>query len=379
MRVLHVISDKNIGGAGILLLTRLSTDCEMKETTTVILPRGSALKERFSAIGAKTEEVDGCADSSFEFFTIIKYMRIIRHLKPDIVNAHGCLSFRIAAFLCGVPVRIYTRHCTFPIKKMYRVPMLKKIVGRCQGIISNGVIAVAEIVKEDLNEMGVSDKMIQVIVNGVSGIRRLSENERKKIREKLSIPQDAVVVGIFARLEEYKGHKDLIDAAEHLIKISDGFRFLVVGKGSYEEELLEYCRKKGVLHRFIFTGFVDDVTEYLNVTDINVNCSHGTETSSLALSEGMSIGLPMVVSDFGGNRYMVENHINGLLYPPYDGSALADAIKNIASDDSLRRSLSENARGRYERELNSKKMTKATYDYYMRLWSATCGVELKNS
>ena len=378
MRIIEAISDTNIGGAGILLLTRLSTDSKMNGDTTVVLPRGSALKGRFEAIGTKTEEVAGCADSSFELFTIIKYMRIIRCLKPDIINAHGCLSFRIAAFLCGVPVRIYTRHCTFPIKKIYRVPILKKFVGGCQGILSNGVIAVAEIVKKDLIEMGLSDNMIQVIINGTSGIRRLSEEERKKIRKRLSIPENAVVVGIFARLEEYKGHKDLIEAAECLLNTSDSFRFLVVGKGSYEKELLEYCRKKGVLHRIIFTGFAEDITEYLNVTDINVNCSHGTETSSLALSEGMSIGIPMVASDFGGNRYMVENRINGLLYPPYDSCELAKAIKKIASDDSLRRGLSENARKRYERELNAKEMTKATYDYYMRLWSAMRGDGLKN-
>ena len=67
MKILEVISDTNIGGAGIVLLTRInSAPREYKESTTVILPQGSALKKRFEAYGIKVEEIPIKGDKSLE-------------------------------------------------------------------------------------------------------------------------------------------------------------------------------------------------------------------------------------------------------------------------------------------------------------------------
>lgn len=369
MKIIEAISDMNIGGAGVLLATRLGTDKNMRDSTIVVLPEGSMLSRRLTDIGVGIIEVKGCKNRSFDVFAISKFIRIIKEINPDIVNCHGCLSFRIAAFLCSVPVRIYTRHCTFPQKKWQKNAFFRSIIGNLQMELSNGIIAVAEAAKSDLVDMGVSPKRIKVIINGVKGISVLSKDERSRIRSSLSIPEDAVVVGIFARLEEYKGHKDLIEAASILLSYSDAYRFLIVGGGSLEEKLKNICREKGIDDKFIFTGFVDDVTEYFNITDINVNCSHGTETSSLALSEGMSLGIPCIASDFGGNSYMVQDGINGYVYPAYDSHRLAVLIERSGNDAILRKRLSENAYIRFKSELNHKKMTEATYNYYTQLRS----------
>ena len=371
MEIIEAISDTNIGGAGVLLITRLSSDEQMRKKTTVVLPRGSALVERLVELGVRTIEADVCADRSFQMSAIPKYVRIIRLIRPDIVNCHGNLSFRIAAFLCGVPVRIYTRHCTFPIPKWQRSRVARPIIGACQCILSNGIIAVADVVKDDLVTIGVPSEKVKIIINGVSGIQRLTEGEREKVRKSLSIPLDATVVGIFARLEEYKGHTDLIEAASIMSDHSDKYRFLIVGSGSCEEQLKQMCREKEIADRVIFTGFAKDITPLINITDINVNCSHGTETSSLSLSEGMSIGIPAVVSNYGGNPYMVEDGVNGFVYPVSDSLRLAYLLEKIAEDDRLRKIMSRNARRRFERELNAEKMTEATYDYYTQLRSVS--------
>ena len=369
MKIIEAISDMNIGGAGVLLVTRLRADKDMRDRTVVVLPKGSMLIKRMLEIGVRVIEVEACRDRSFDVFAIPKYVRIIKQVSPDTVNCHGCLSFRIAALLCGVPVRIYTRHCAFPIKEWQKNFILKSIVGRFQMILSNGIIAVVEAAKNDLVDMGVDPSRVRVIINGVKGLERFSEDERLNIRRSLSIPRDAVVVGIFARLEAYKGHMDLIEAASILLSYSDKYRFLIVGGGSLEKMLKDICKKKGIYEKFIFTGFVDDVTTYFNVTDINVNCSHGTETSSLALSEGMSLGIPCIASDFGGNGYMVQNDVNGFVYPVYDGKRLAVLIEKISDDGALRERLSRNAYMRFSGELNDKKMTEATYSYYTQLRS----------
>ena len=374
MEIIEAISDTNIGGAGVLLATRLNSDKKMRAKTIVVLPRGSALVERMKKIGVKTVEIDTCADKSFQLSAIPKYVRLIRFYKPHTVNCHGCLSFRIAAFLCGVPVRIYTRHCTFPLKGWQKLKVIKLFVGAVQCILSNGIIAVAEAAKNDLVEMGIPASKIRVIINGVSGMTQLDEKQRAEIRRDLSIASDSTVVGIFARLEEYKGHRDLIEAADILLKCTEKYRFLIVGSGSCEEKLKNMCKEKGIDKYFVFSGFVNDVTKLLNITDINVNCSCGTETSSLSLSEGMSIGIPSIVSDYGGNPYMVEDGVNGFVYPIGDCKRLAALIKRLSEDSYLWKKLSQNAYIRFERELNSKKMTEATYKYYTQLRSVSFGV-----
>ena len=126
-----------------------------------------------------------------------------------------------------------------------------------------------------------------------------------------------------------------------------------------------------------FTGFADDVSPYYNIMDINVNCSVGTETSSLALSEGMSLGIPAVVSDYGGNPYMVRHGVNGLVYPTGRYDILAREIHRLASDERLYRQLSGGAYRRFLTELNAKQMTENTERLYRVLYDRAVSKPLK--
>ena len=88
-------------------------------------------------------------------------------------------------------------------------------------------------------------------------------------------------------------------------------RFIFMGDGTCRRGLEEKARDVGVDDIIIFTGFVDDVAPYCNIADLNLNCSWGTETASLALCEAMSLSLPSVVTDFGGNPYLITDGVNG--------------------------------------------------------------------
>lgn len=148
MRIAEIISDTNVGGAGVLLLNRLScTDLE-KYSVCVCLPKGSALAARLEALGVEYTEIACEGDRSFELEAIPKYVRAIKRLAPDIVNVHGCLSARIAAKICGVPVKICTRHCFYPIK--CRKPFAKRVIGGLNSAISDCFIAVAHSARENL-------------------------------------------------------------------------------------------------------------------------------------------------------------------------------------------------------------------------------------
>ena len=108
IRVLNIISDTNIGGAGRVLLNYLRYSDRAQFETWVALPRNSLLKPLLEEAGARVLEVDGIADRSFDRGDVKTLKGLIAWERPDLVHTHGCLSGRIAARQCGIPA-VYSR------------------------------------------------------------------------------------------------------------------------------------------------------------------------------------------------------------------------------------------------------------------------------
>jgi glycosyltransferase involved in cell wall biosynthesis len=348
------------------LLARLEESNSKRFDETVILPRASKLCPHLEDLGVKYIEIDGCADRSLDIFAILKLWREIRRVRPHILNSHACLSARIAGRLAGVPTVIQTRHSSFPIGRAYDHRAVRAAVRIASRLLSDRIIAVAHIVKRDLLQMGVDPERISVVINGAKPLKMASASEIEATRERLGVARGERIVGICARLEKCKDHETFLRAAEIICRNSRDYRFLIVGEGSQRRALEDLAGRLGIADRVIFTGFCENVAEYMNIFDVNVNCSVGTETSSLALSEGMSLGIPAIASDYGGNPYMVRDGVNGFLYPQGNADELARRILRL-EDDALHRRLSLGAYERFYRELNAKRMTCATEELYVEL------------
>ena len=366
INVIEVISDVNIGGAGRLLINRLKNYDRDCFKYTVILPSKSLLSPSFQKLGVDVIEIDACKNESFDIKGMFELYKVIKRISPDILNSHACISARIAGKLASVRVNLYTRHCDFPVKPIYSIKPVRVLQCVIDDCLSDGIIAVSNSAKRNLLLRGAPREKIKVIINGAEPLVRLSDDMKKKIRIGMKIPIDATVVSIFARLESYKDHKTFLRAAYALKKFNNIY-FLVVGKGSLDYKLKSYAKRLGIEDKVRFVGFVDDVTDLMNITDINVNCSIGTETSSLSLSEGMSIGIPAIASDYLGNRYMVRDGVNGFLFPQRDHIALARKILILTRNKTIYLKVSRNARRRFFEELNANRMTQETEKYYISL------------
>ena len=369
MKIVEAISDTNIGGAGVLLLNRLCAQPDYKKNTVVLIPKNSQLAELLKKNNINVAELTLNGNKSFNLNDCIKIYCFLRKNPTDLINTHGFLSARFAAFFCNVPVKICTRHCVFKTPKKYKIYPIRKALGTINSILSNRFIAVAYSARDNLEELGVKKEKISVIINGSKKLKRLTNKEKSNVRKKYNIKANDFVIGIFARLESYKGHDTLIRAAKIITQKNKNFIFLVVGEGSEKNKLLNMVKRHGVADKFIFTGHINDITPLMNITDINVNCSRGTETSSLALSEGMSIGKPCIVSDWGGNPYMVNNKINGLIYKTDNYRELSKCILMLYKNKKLYSKLSDGAYERYKRELNIENSSKKTYRLYESLYA----------
>ena len=349
IKILHVISDKNIGGAGRLLLNLLTEADRKQFEFLVVLPAKSRLVPKISALGVKVVESDL---SLWSLFTIIK-----AH-KPHVVHTHACAKARVAARMFGAKT-VNTRHCASD--KHIRVPIYKKAIIRLFDTLFTGAtIATAHYVKSVLANEGVPPRKIRVIINGSLPLTKFPEQKRIEIRQDLGYTKEDFLVGMVARLEFGKGHETMIEAAKICERNAPQIKFIVVGDGSKETELKKMASG---INNIKFLGFTDDVEKIMNLIDVNLNCSFISETSSLSLSEGMSVGAIPIVSDCGGNRFMAENC--GFVFPKNNSEALARLLISISKDTSLQETLKKSATKRYYTLFTAKRMARENEEIYL--------------
>ena len=364
-RILNIISDTNIGGAGRVILNYLNYTDRSQFETLVAVPRGSLLKEPLEKAGAKVYEVDGMADRSYHKDDVKLLQTLIREVKPDLVHTHGALSGRIAAKRCHVPV-VYSRHSAFPVPAKLRYPPGRWVNKLVNEHYADRIIAVSPATRDNLTDGGISPKKITVVMNGVAPVERTSPEDRAALRESLGIGEDMVGFGILARIEDYKGHLYLVEAARLLKQRGvTGFRVLIAGTGAFEKEVAQAVEQSQVGDVVNMLGFRSDVARLLGALDVQLNASYGTEATSLALLEGMSLGLPTIASDYGGNPWVIQDGEQGLLFPSRNAAALADAMERLIKDPVLRRDLGRRALERFEREFTGEVFARNTEKIYL--------------
>ncbi len=366
IRVLNILSDTNIGGAGRLLVNYLHNFDRTRFEGKVILPKNSLLRPAIEAEGYEVLETLHGRDKSFDLRAVGEIQKIIRDFRPHVVHTHSAFSGKLAAYLSGVPCRFYTRHSAFPSPRRLTTFPGEQISGFVNTTLSTDIVAVAQAAMDNLTETGVNPHKITVIINGVEEMRRTSLDEQAALKQSLGIGENIFVCGISARLEPYKGHSYLLDSAKIVTDAAPDTVFLIMGEGSCDAALREQAELLGIGDKLRFTGFLDDVAPYYNIMDLNLNCSWGTETSCLALSEGMSLYVPAVVTTYGGNPYMITEGVNGLLVPEKDSAAMAEAMLKIMDDPALRSRLSDGARAMFEQKFTAAAMTRQLEALYRK-------------
>lgn len=333
-KILNIISDTNIGGAGKCVITYCNNYNKEKYEVVVAMPEKSLLKPEIEKAGVRVIELQGLRDKSLDLKAIKIIRNIIKKEKPDIVHTHASLSARIAARQAKNCKIVYTRHCDFPISKIYSHKIIRYLNGKVNGSLTDKVIATSDMAKENLIKQGINENVITTILNGVNEMPEITENEKQKIREKYSINSNEIVVGYLARVEELKGHKYFIEAAKIISDRFKGkYKFLIMGSGSYEEEAKKLVKDLSLDNVVIFTGFISKVYEMLNIVDVQINASYLSETTNLSLLEGMSLGVPTVATKCGGTPKMIMEGQNGILVEKADAKSLADGIINITNDN----------------------------------------------
>ena len=105
----------------------------------------------------------------------------------------------------------------------------------------------------------------------------------------------------------------------------------------------------------------------MNIIDVQVNCSFGTEATSLSLLEGMSLGKPAVVSDFGGNPGVIKDGQNGFVVPTHNPKAVAEKLKLLFCDEELYKKMCLESKKIFESTFTAKRYAENIDNIYLNL------------
>ena len=258
----------------------------------------------------------------------------LRRLRPGIVHFFLPAAYLIGAplaLLARVPVRIMSRRSQNDYQSAHPIAgrLERKLHGRMSAILGNS----RRVVRELIDEENCREADVGLLYNGVTTERFGDQHVRSEKRRELGLDDGDYVIVTVANLIPYKGHEDLLRGlAIARAELPPAWVLLCVGRDDgIGDKLQALATELGLAAHVRFLGSHAGVPGLLSAADMGVLASH-EEGFSNAVLEGMAAGLPMVVTDVGGNAEAVTDGVHGYVVPPRNPHELARALGLIASD-----------------------------------------------
>jgi glycosyltransferase involved in cell wall biosynthesis len=334
-RLLQLLATGGSGGAqesytGLLL--RL--DRAKYEVRALSLSSGSAV-QRLRRLGLEVEVLDEPDDEA----AVRELAAWLRREEIDLVHAHMYRAEVVgtrAALAAGTPVVMATVHSS-RVRSGEDVATLAALSPAMDRLIVPSKSILAKVASE-----GRGGAAFTIIPNGIDLSRFAVPAPPCSLRDDYGIPCEDALIGVVARLEAEKGHTHLIAAMPSVLAAAPRTWLAIVGEGSQGEALRAQAAAlpAAVSDRIVFTGRRDDISAITAELDIAVLPSL-REAQGISILEAMARRKPVVATTVGGIPEVVADGVSGLLVPPADPSALADALIRLARSPSLRQRLGD--------------------------------------
>jgi glycosyltransferase involved in cell wall biosynthesis len=300
-------------------------------------------------------------------FRIIKLARLFKkeninlvHSFLHIPNAYSyaaCLLARLDKFIPSV------RNCEIDRNRLLTyVDRLN--LQRCSLITVN-----SEIVKMfTANHFSISPDKIKVIYNGIDAKRFVNFKESIKIKDDLSIPKNARVVGVIGKLSSPQKNIPLfLKAAGRISNQFSDVKFLVVGSGKLLDDMKDFSHKLGISEKVYFTGEREDIPEILKLLDVFVLSSY-KEGLPNVIMEAMAASKPVVATDVGGVSELVMDEETGFLVPSNNVEKLSQAVIRLLENPNVAKRMGEKGKERIEKLFLIDRTVKQTEKLYLSLF-----------
>jgi glycosyltransferase involved in cell wall biosynthesis len=304
--------------------------------------------------------------------TLIKLYITMRNNNYKIVHTHsskaGILG-RWAAKLAGVPIIIHTIHGWsfhdyLPSYQKHLYIYLEKITAK----ITDTLVVVSEVDMDTGIKEGIGNiPQYRLIRSAISRNEFYHlERNKEKIRKKLGIPDDALIIGNVGRLSDQKNPIEWVNIAHQISMEIDKTFFLLVGDGPLRLEVEKIIDKLNLSENFMLTGLTRDVQSFLSIMDIFLITSLWEGLPRTVL-QAMAMGLPVIAYKSGGIPEIVIDGITGFLCDRGDKSAIANKSLLLLKNQLLREEMGRKGRSMIRNELDLETMIEQISGLYFEL------------
>ncbi len=353
--VLHVDTEKTWRGGELQALHLACGQRKRGWKVTVCGPEESAFIRKAAERGLTTLS----APMHFPGDPQTLFRIMARHNEEpiDIVHSHtshSILHASFAAAACRIGLHFHTRRVDFRISPISALTKYKYKIA--------GIIAISEQIRKVLMDCGIHEQRIKRIYSGIDIEELLSRKTEKNVRQEFGINDDELLAGTVGHLADHKDHQNLLKAAKRILNVCP-CKIMIVGAGSLMPVLKRTADELGIDAHVIFTGFREDVPDLIAGFDLFVLPSK-LEGLCTSLLDAMALRKPVVACKTGGIPEVVADGETGLLVPPEDDAALAEAVTDLFLKPEKMRKYGGAGERRVKKYFTADRMVEGTLDYY---------------
>ncbi|MEM8530682.1 MAG: glycosyltransferase [Chloroflexota bacterium] len=371
--LLYITDTEGLGGAEGYLRTLLLHADQQHYRVGLMLPQRQATKplvDLARAHGIKVIFFDAVHHDGLNLAVVVRAMAVLRWLRPSIVHfvlaaPRRCAEIVVAAWLTRVPQRLITFQLVMPIPQFgLMTGWIRRLNRQIQFRTVTQGVAVSEGNRQVLIEQyGFPPKRLLLIPNSVDVQQFQPHSPAHDLRTRWHVPLDAPLIGMVGRLSYQKGHTVLFEALPQVWEAFPQAHVALVGDGELRSELQTQAAQIDTNGRIHFVGQQQDMPRVLSTFNLFVLSSR-YEGLSFAVLEAMATQQAIVATAVDGTSEVIEDGHTGLLVPPNDAKALANAMVQLLNDPALRHRMGKAAREVVITGFNQQQMLAHTFALY---------------
>lgn len=363
MRILHTIPGRNWGGMEHRTMEQVRWLKAHGHEVWLASPADGESYKRAEAQGLPVIAFD--FDRPWKPATVRALRKLLIEKRIEVVDTHVTRDAKAAAACLDLVPVVRSRHVNQPLKG----GMIRRAQWR---LGADHIITVAECTRQQLLSVGLADPNRSVSIGGWADERFFdlpdANATRTELRAQLSIPADAFAWVCVGMIRPDKGQDHLLAALALLKAKALAPMLVIVGSATaecadYEHGLHAQLRAAGLDGQVVFTGYRDDVSELMQMSDAVVIPSL-TEAQPRVAVQAFAVGKPVVASAVGGVPEIVFDGDTGLLVPPADPAALADAMARVMTGGDATARMAINARRMAEKDMRFDNRMNQTLEVY---------------
>ncbi len=335
MHILELCLSPDLGGLE-LYVYRCAAALKSGDRVTAVLNENGKLREYFAPLELD-EYFFAPRLKKLPLLSARRLATLIDREAVDVIHVHWGKDLPLAAFARAIsrrkPRLVYTRQ--MQITRPKRDPYHNFLYGQMGRMLT----ITEQLADSARGKLRAEDAhKVETLYYGVAKATPLASSERGAIRAEWGVPEEAMLTGLFGRMEPYKGQHLFIDALARAK--DDGLNAwgLLVGhemEPGYADELRRMAAEKGVLERLVFRPFTKDPKPWMQSCDALLLATV-EETFGLVLAEAMRAGVAVIGSNRGGVLEIIDHEKNGLLFKSENSDDLYAQLRRYIEDEGFR-------------------------------------------